>query len=125
MDSKSVPSEGQGLRATTEFIARPQRWYLLLQIDFKEGDSLINEVTVLGLLLEAIQTLFGKAGSGAYSFDVVKVSGNSKNQAIVAVDDCSMVPVWGALSLLSSYRGKCVRILVVKASPFLIALTQT
>ncbi len=77
---------------------------------------------------------------GAYPFEVVSVNGDQApgsgagkigagrastlgTRAVISIDEKALVPVWGSLTLLGTYGGFACRVCMIKASPFLIALT--
>mmetsp|Transcript_40143 Transcript_40143/g.65257 ORF Transcript_40143/g.65257 Transcript_40143/m.65257 type:complete len:106 (-) Transcript_40143:264-581(-) len=96
---RSETSQERRKQVTSEYILRPRRWFLLLEIEGFE----LTKISIAGMVQHAIQTLMGKVGCGIHSAEVVKIC--SPNTAIISLPADSLIPLWGSLTLMRfTYR---------------------
>mmetsp|Transcript_27153 Transcript_27153/g.52646 ORF Transcript_27153/g.52646 Transcript_27153/m.52646 type:complete len:170 (+) Transcript_27153:1-510(+) len=121
VESSSGTSSKKRPPARCEYIFRAERYFCLLEITFPDARVELTKVTVVGMLQAAVDDLFGKVGLGLYTAEVLTVFGNN---AIISMSESVLTPVWSSLTLLSSFRNERCRVLVKKASPFLVSIAD-
>mmetsp|Transcript_17125 Transcript_17125/g.23967 ORF Transcript_17125/g.23967 Transcript_17125/m.23967 type:complete len:120 (+) Transcript_17125:161-520(+) len=107
------------VKVTSEYTLRPRRWFFLLEIEGFE----LTKISIAGMVQQAIQTLTGKVGCGIHSAEVIKIC--NPNTAIISLPSDSLIPLWGSLTLMRTFRDCQCRILIMKASPFLMAICDS
>jgi RNase P/RNase MRP subunit POP5 len=117
---------GASVRMTRTLV--PQHVYLQVELETASpavgvvrgfADAAALEAIVSAALLDS----FGVAGSAKLSVDVAQYGG-VEGTSILRVAARHVQDVWAALTLVAEVHGKPARVVVSRATPFLLALTR-
>lgn len=96
----------------------PTHVFMEIKLTFGGQQISLEDKTVKTIILDAIRSMYGIVGGAGYDVDVLSLTAPD-NIAILRIKSDTVVPVWAALTLQSSYDSKPVTIDILQVSPFL------